>query len=335
MTEFYEWLINIDSLDFGDKSVLVIGGSELAKQYSLALLKMNVSDITIISKTGKNISEFCKDYKIRSLTGGFEKHLPTMDKMDLVIIATPIPTLISATELALEYDQNNILVEKPGSLYYEKLLLLKEKIDSQRVRIAYNRLVYPSFHKLKQLVEKDGGISSCRFTFTEWINRIDFKKDEPEVYDLWGISNSLHVISTVAEMIGMPLEIYPFQYGKLDWHKAGSIFVGSGITENKIPFSYHADWESGGRWSIEVMTHKNSYQLIPLEQLYVCPKGTGKLKAVELKVAFADLKPGIAEEIAVMLSDNIEQKIGLISLDKASNFNKLAEKIFGYNTRNK
>jgi hypothetical protein len=40
------------------------------------------------------------------------------------------------------------------------------------------------------------------------------------------------------------------------------------------------------------------------------------------------VKPGIAEEISAMLTS--EKDLGLISLDKAIEYNKLAEKIFNY-----
>jgi len=49
-----------------------------------------------------------------------------------------------------------------------------------------------------------------------------------------------------------------------------------------------------------------------------------------LETVYTDVKPGIAEEVAVMLDDTMEKKIGLISLEKATELNKLAEKIFGY-----
>ena len=104
------------------------------------------------------------------------------------------------------------------------------------------------------------------------MDRIDFEKDEPEVYQRWGISNSLHVISMVFDLIGLPKEITSKQSGKTSWHDSGSIFTGNGISENNIPFSYHADWESAGRWGIEIMTKEHAYRLMPLENLYVRKK---------------------------------------------------------------
>lgn len=330
MNEYYEWLINICSLKFENKSVLLIGAGNIAKHYLSALSSMNIDDVTVISN--KKPSGFPNESTIKFLVGGFEKNLSNVEQKDIVIVATPIPLLINAAEYAINYNQNNILIEKPGSLYSKDLLSLEKKIGLQTVRIAYNRLLYPSLHKLKKLIHEDGGVSSCRFTMTEWIDKIDLTKDSVDVYQRWGISNSLHVISMVSELIGIPKEIHAEQHGNLKWHKSGSIFVGSGITEKSIPFSYHADWKSGGRWGIEIFTEKNSYRLMPLEELYMCRKNEINWSSVPIQTAFPHIKPGLAEQIAAMLASDVEIKSELMSLNKAVYLIKTAEKIFGYET---
>ncbi len=332
MDEFYDYFSKINSLKFEDRSVLVIGGQEMAKQYISALSNFGIKDITLISKSGGGLDDFCKEKGVKSLVGGFEDQLPNVKKVDLVIIACPILLTVKAAELAIDNGQDNIIIEKPGALYYDKLLTLHRKVSSQKIRVGYNRLVYPNLHKLKQLVAQEGGITSCRFSFTEWIHRMDIKKDDPEVYHRWGISNSLHVISMAFELIGMPKDIQTYQHGKLDWHPTGSIFVGSGISDKEIPFSYNADWGSGGRWGIEVNTNEKSYQLIPLEDLYVCPKGKVSWDKVPFNTAYPEVKQGIAEQIAIMLDTKIDNKMRLVSLIEAAEFNKIAEKIFGYNS---
>jgi len=330
MNEFYEWLTNIGSLKFREKSVLIIGGSDMVSEYLSALSKLGVKNITVIAKTGKKVADFCNNFQAKLLVGGFEKNLHSIQPFDLVIVAPPLHLTIDATKLLIENGQNNILIEKPGSLYKEELLSLASQISSQQIRVGYNRLVYPNLHKLKELVENEGGITSCRFTFTERVSKIDFKKDIPEVYQRWGISNSLHVITMAFDLVGNPKEIHPHQHGKLEWHPMGSIFVGTGISEKDIPFSYHADWGSGGRWGIEVNTAKNSYQLIPLEELYACARDTGNWNKVSFEKAFPDVKQGMAEEIAIMLDDDNKHKSMLPTLEDAAGFNKLAEKIFDY-----
>ena len=328
MIENYEWLKNIKKLNFTTKKVLIIGGGEIAKQYALALLKFKISDITIITKTGNFISNFCIEKNLKLLKGGFEIHLSNLKKMDLVIIATPIPILIKATQLCIDNGQDNILIEKPGSLYSKELLSLSNTYRDKKIRVGYNRLVYPNLHKLKQLINSEGGVTSCRFTFTEWLDRIEFEKDESIVYQRWGISNSLHVISMAFDIIGLPKEITSIQSGKINWHDSGTQFIGCGISKNNIPFTYHADWNSGGRWGIEIFTKENSYFLIPLEELYVCKKFTGITLPVDFDIAFPDLKLGIPEEIAIMLDET--SGLDLITLEYAAKLNQITEKIMGY-----
>ena len=330
ISQNYNWLTNIASKKFEHNSIILIGTGYMASEYAAAFKKMKISDVNIISKNDHEIFDSSNFLDFNILYGGYEKILPTLKPADLIIIATPIPLLLDAANIAVKTGQKNILIEKPGSLYTKNLKLFSQKLTDQKIRIGYNRLTYPSFHKLKLLAELDGGITSCTFNLTEWIHKIKFKTNLPEVYARWGISNSLHVISMAFELIGMPKSLTSYHNGSLDWHTSGSIFTGSGLSVNDIPFSYHGNWESGGRWGIDLMTKESIYRLTPLEELYECKKGEMEWKKIPIKTAFPDVKTGIAEEIAMMLSDSIEKEIGLTDLEKAIQYNEIAEKIFNY-----
>ena len=330
MTDIYDWLANIDSLSFEGRSALVIGGSEISRQYALGLIGLGVKDITIIAKKGEYISKFCEEKNIELYKGGFEKNMEFIEQKDITIIAPPIQDTVQAARMATKNGHKNILIEKPGSLYHAELESLAEEHPQTDIRVAYNRLAYPNFHKLREMANREGGITSCRFTFTERLSTMDFEKDIPEVYCRWGISNSLHVISMAFELIGMPKEIHCYQYGKIDWHPTGAIFVGDGLSENDIPFSYHADWGSGGRWGVEVNTRENSYQLIPLEDLFACKRDTGTWNKIDFEKAFPDVKQGFSEEIAIMLDESGKFRDCLPSLARAAQYNKIVEEIFGY-----
>jgi len=332
--ESYKILTSINTLDFQNKSILIIGAGWMARQYAITLKEMNVKDVTIFSRSKEKTTSLCNEFEFKPSFGNPKETISKIPEKDLTIVATSISSLIQMTKLAVKSGQKNILVEKPGSLYYNELLELQKNTENIRIRIAYNRLTYPNLHKLKSLVFQEGGISSCNFTFTERIESIDFKKENPDIYSRWGISNSLHIISMVFELIGFPQESLFYQSGKLDWHPTGSIFVGSGLTEKNIPFSYHADWGSSGRWGIEIMTQENAYRLISLEDLYVCHKNSFNWEKIPFEIAFPKAKHGVAEEIAIMLFDELEDKIPLTTLDKAAQFNQIAEKILGYNSKN-
>jgi predicted dehydrogenase len=324
MNECYNWISSIKSLNLKSKSILIVGFGYIGKEYFKALSEMGIKDVSIISL--KNNIHNIKNIQ----TGSYEKILSQFKKKDLVILALPTKLLIPAAEIAIQNGQKNILIEKPGALDKKELEKLSKKFQDIHIKIAYNRLFYPNLHKLKKLVKKDGGITSCNFSFTEWIYRLDFKKYDSEVLQKWGIQNSLHVISMAMDLIGMPKKIYVIRKGYLKWHNTGSVFVGSGISENNIPFTFNSDWGSGGRWSIDVMTKNNWYKLSPLEELQVCPKKSTKWTQISFKKEFPNVKQGIAEEIAYMLDPKIQKKNEFITLENAGKFIKLANKIFGY-----
>jgi predicted dehydrogenase len=330
----YQQFIRLNEIDFHRKKIIIIGAGWMADQYCKALHAMGIRSVTAISRTEESARKCCAKYDYQPRHGGYRDVLPKSGEADLVIIATPVHELKPAAEFAVALGYKNILVEKPGALFSEDLAGWENELKGKnvRVRIAYNRLTYPNYVRLKEIVQSEGGITSCRYTFTELIHSINFQKDRKGVYERWGISNSLHVISMVHDLIGMPEELNARQFGHLDWHPAGDRFAGSGITEFGIPFSYHADWSSAGRWSIEVMTAKNAYRLMPLEEIYRCKKGAFVWERMDTAAAYPDVKQGIAEEIAIMLLSEMETDTPLISLDKAVSFTRLTETIFNYNT---
>ena len=329
-TNSYDWLSNIDSKSYKEKSVLLVGAGWMARQYANALSQMNVKDVTIISRTQQNINQLCDEFGFQANLNDPKEAFTKIEKKDLTIIATSIESLIPMAKTAIDSGQDNILIEKPGSLYYNDLLSFDKSSNGKKLRIAYNRLAYPNLHKLKQLIKEEGGITSCNFNFTERIQSIDFNKENKEAYSRWGIANSLHIISMVLDLIGIPKEFLFYQAGKLDWHPTGSIFVGSGLTEKNIPFSYHADWGSSGRWGIEVMTNENAYRLISLEDLLVCHKDSFEWQKIPFTIAYPKVRQGVAEEISLMFECKTEEKIPLVTLKRAAMFNQTAEKILGY-----
>jgi predicted dehydrogenase len=326
----YSWLKTIHKKNFKNNSIALIGTGLMANQYALAINEMNIKNVQIISKSKHKGEKFCKQFGFKHLLyGGYKNNIKNLDNPDLVIVSLPIPLLLDATQELLKNNFTNILIEKPGSLYHNELLKLSKKITNQNIRIGYNRLLYPSFLKLKSILS-DEEITSCTFNFTEWVHKIIFDKYASDVYQRWGTSNSLHLISMAFELIGMPKTITSYQYGKLDWHKSGSIFVGSGVSKLQIPFSYHADWKSAGRWNIEIMTKKGKYRLSPLEELYFCRLGETIWRKITLTTPFPKSKAGISEEIATMLSNDKNVKKYLPSLTEAALYNKITSKIFGY-----
>jgi len=326
----YEVITNINKLNFQNKSIIIIGSGWMAKQYAIALYEMKIKNVVIVSRNKNKVVKLCDEFGYIPIYGNINEELSKIEKKDLTIVATSIDSLFEVTKSAIKNGQRNILIEKPGSLYSNELLNLNKNKENLRIRIAYNRLTYSNFHKLKSIISEEE-ISSCNFNFTEILNSINFEKDVKDVYTRWGISNSLHVISMVFELIGFPKDYNFYNSGGLDWHPSSSIFVGSGISENGILFSYHADWDSVGRWGIEIMTKKNAYRLIPLEGLFIRSKNTFEWNKISFDVAYPKIKQGIAEQISIMLESKLEEKIPLTTLEQGARLIDFTEEMLGYN----
>lgn len=330
----YDQLVNIARYDFSHARVLLVGAGAIGREYCNAFKAMGIQQVTVISRTKETAAKCSKDFGFEAYGGGFEKALNDLKfPFDLVIVSVPIELLSRAASFVLERGNYNILVEKPGALYSDQLAKWSAQTTggNVRIRIAYNRCVYPGFWKLKELTDQEGGITSCFYTFTEWIHRIDFSGYGKESLQRWGVSNSLHVIAMAHALIGNPAKLTAVQKGSLPWHPNGAQFTGCGSTEKGIPFSYHADWESSGRWGIEIMTRHCAYRLVPLEELYVCKKGETAWSRIDVTSGHPGVKSGLAEEVALMLLPDLEKQIPLVTLKSASEFTRASEIIFGYN----
>lgn len=304
----------------------------MADQYCKCLTAMGVRDVTVVSRKEESSRQCCEKYNFKALSGGYGNVLPDLGVFDLVIIATQVHALEKAARFAAECGNKNILVEKPGALFSNILKKWSKDVSRTgiRVRIAYNRLTYPSLWKLKEIITSMNTIDSCTYTFTEVISRINFNNNEPLCYERWGIANSLHVISMAHDIIGMPKKMDCHRKGKLVWHSSGSVFTGCGITDKNILFSYHANWESAGRWGIDVMARSGAYRFIPLEELWYCKVNSFNWEKINIEPAYPECKTGVAEELAVMLNPELEKEIPLVTLEKAAGYTELAEDILGY-----
>ena len=173
-------------------------------------------------------------------------------------------------------------------------------------------------------------MTSCTYTFTEIIKPDWPQRFSAEELARLGISNSLHVIGMAHGLIGYPASWHGYRAGRMSWHPAGAMFVGCWISDRGIPFAYHADWGSTGRWSIEVHTATSSYRLCPLEQVFRKTGPMAEWQPVPVTTFAADVKPGVLEQVAVMLSPAIRSLVPLVSLRDAAALARFAEQIFGY-----
>ena len=251
------------------------------------------------------------------------------------VIRTAIPELFSDMDLSadkaivcvdtinsyqlvcdlLELGFKSLLVEKPVvlSLAQGHDLNARALAANADLFIALNRRQYSAVEKAHQLIEQDGGLTSMQFEFTEWGHVIE-KLDKPKQELVnWFLCNSLHVVDLAFSFAGLPQQLSAFHSGELAWHKP-AVFSGSGITKQQVPFSYHADWSSAGRWGIELQTKKRRLYLSPMEQLKQQLLGTVKIEDVALENDNDTLfKPGLLKQLRLFVSNSPE---GLVDFNQ-------------------
>lgn len=311
----------------------VVGCGSMGKQYVEALRALGVRRIRISSRSAGPLEELHGTADgLETVAGGVERLECQPHQDELGIIATPTALLVGAAERLASLGFRRLLIEKPVSLWSHRIEQLADTLERQGVEAvcAYNRVAYPSFHEARARAFQEGGITSCSYTFTELI-----KPDWPERFPAeelarWGVANSLHVVGMAHGLIGMPSAWTGHRARALSWHPTGAVFVGSGVSTQGIPFSYHADWGSTGRWSIEFHTAVSSYQLCPLERLFRRTAALGEWEEIPLAVAAPEVKPGIVEQVAAMLSADVRPHLPLVSLRDAASLARLGESIFGY-----
>ncbi len=256
--------------------IWLIGAGSMAQDYIKVLQGLD-KNFVVIGRSEENAKKCQESTGFKVETGGLEKYISNSNSIcSHAIVAVGIEKLYETTKLLLEYGVKNILVEKPGALYswqFEKLNDLVKNTKSN-VIIAYNRRFYSSVLKAQEIIKQDGGVVSFNFEFTEWAHIIEPLVKGEGVKEKWFLANSTHVVDLAFYLGGKPKEIKTFTLGNLDWHSSASNFSGAGISEKNALFNYQANWESAGRWSVEILTKENRLILRPMEKLQIQKRGT-------------------------------------------------------------
>lgn len=323
----------IRACDFSPCAATVVGCGKMGAQFLKALQFLGVKRIRVCSLSEVSLDPLKGASDISIVPGGFRALRSVQFAEELAIVAIPIAELVPAAEHLAACGYRKMLIEKPVSLWADQIEALAGTLEQRGVdaACAYNRVAYPSFHEAKARARQEGGITSCTYTFTEFVHRLDPKRYTADEMVRWGIANSLHVMSMAHGLIGPPAVWSVHRSGSaVAWHPAGSVFVGSGLSDQRIPFAYHADWGSTGRWSVEIHTAQSSYRLCPLEQLFRRTSATGEWEEIPLVTLAPDIKVGFVEQVAGMLSPEVRQHVPLISLRETVRLTRYGEEVFGY-----
>jgi predicted dehydrogenase len=223
-------------------------------------------------------------------------------------------TLLSSVAMLLKSGARRILVEKPGAISIQELLAHEKSLAPymQNVFVAYNRRFYSSVFEAQRLIIDDGGLKSMHFEFTEWAHKVAPLPKPEEVKGNWFFGNSTHVIDLAFFIAGEPLQWSAFSKpGNLPW-RAISMFCGAGKTEQGVMFDYCANWDSAGRWRIELMTNKRRIFLKPLEDIQIQEKGSLVITPHTFEKKFdVDFKPGVYRQVQAFLAHDTARLVDL------------------------
>ena len=306
------------------KNVWLIGAGPMAQDYIKVLEGLN-TDFTVIGR-GKETAQKCeKATGCEVVIGGLESFLAMKSKVcSHAIVSVGVEKLYETTKELLNYGVKHILVEKPAGLHkeeFEDLVQITQEKEAN-VFVAYNRRFYAAVIEAQKIINEDAGVTSFNFEFTEWGHVIAPLQKAEGVKEKWFLGNSTHVVDLAFFLGGEPKEICSFTSGNLEWHPSASAFSGAGKSDKNALFSYHANWESAGRWSVEVLTTEHRLILRPMEKLQIQKRG--------------EIAQDFVEEIDYSLDDTYKPGLYLQTKyfleEKTDDFCTIEDQLNMYNT---
>ncbi len=288
-------------------TVLLIGTGPMAEGYAAVLQALN-QPFKVIGRGAESAARFAGATGVQPVTGGLTRFLEQTgpDSFHHAIVATGTENLMDCVRSLLHAGIRKILVEKPGAISIDELLQYEPELmpSAGTIFIAYNRRYYASVAEAQRLIQEDGGLQTLHFEFTEWAHRIEPLQKAPGVKENWFFANSTHVVDLAFFLAGDPADWKAYsKKGNTAWHEKTN-FAGAGITSNGVLFSYLSNWESAGRWSIELLTRRRRIYLKPLEQLFVQMKGSVAVEPHHFNDdADKQYKPGVYLQVKEFLQE--------------------------------
>ena len=284
--------------------ILLVGTGNMGRAHAKVLKDLGLA-VYAVGRSAASAVPFQEQLGIDVELGGIdqwvEKHADHHPPVALVAVQANLAPSVLETLLPVGFDR--ILVEKPCGHTKEQaeaIANLAQATDTD-VFVAYNRRFYSSTLAAETIIEEDGGVTGLHFEFTE-------RNFDPVKQDLqqWFIGNDTHVMDLAFFFAGMPRTLNAMVWNNctVGGEKNQAVFIGSGETENNIPFSYRADWFAPGRWGVEIMTRKHRLVFRPMEKLYIQKIGSFAVEEYPLDDHLdIEYKPGLFLEDRTFLDD--------------------------------
>ncbi len=305
-------------------NIWLIGTGEMSEDYVKVLKGLRV-DFSVIGRGLESAQKFKQSTGVTPIIGGIKKYLSENGAASCThaIVAVGVEALSEVTLDLLKSGVKYILVEKPGGLDAKQINTVAAlSIEmGANVYVGYNRRFYASVIKAKEIIEDDGGVTSFNFEFTEWAHTIEPLQIAPEIKANWFLANSSHVVDLAFYLGGIPRELSTYTSGGLSWHPSASIFSGAGVCETGALFSYQANWESAGRWGVEILTKNHRLIFKPLEKLQIQKKGSVKVDYLNIDEQLdVSYKPGLFLQTKDYLSSNSGRLLNIHEHDIMMNY---------------
>lgn len=286
----------------------LIGAGSMALAYYKVLRQLQQQTL-VVGRSEQGCQNFRQQTGADVTSGGVELFLKSKPACaSVAIVAVNVLELYPTCLALLHYGVKHILLEKPGALYQWQLEKLRQVAEQQqaKVLIAYNRRFYASVQHARQQLEDDGGVMSFGFEITEWSHLIDASSHPDEVKARWLIANTAHVIDLAFYLGGSPLHMDSAVAGSLHWHSSAAVMAGSGRATSGALFSYQGNWQSVGRWALELSSAQRRFQLMPLEQLQQQLRGAVLWQTIAPDTQVdLEFKPGLYAQVKAFLAQDL------------------------------
>lgn len=259
------------------KNSILVGTGAMALEYAKVLIAQGRT-FQVVGRGEESAKIFESKCGIKPILGGIDSFLENNpdQKENGFIIATGTEVLMPILRKVLQAGCLKVLIEKPAAISIDELLANEDflKLYANKVYVAYNRRFYASVIEAQKMILEDCGLQTIHFEFSEWAHKIEPLQKAENVKENWFFANSTHVVDLAFYFAGRPVDWKSFSKGgAISWHKKTN-FVGAGITDSGVLFSYLSNWESAGRWGIELLTKKRRIYLKPIEGLSIQNKGS-------------------------------------------------------------
>jgi predicted dehydrogenase len=300
----------------------------MAIDYAKVLTAIEI-DFSVFGRGARSAKTFRDATGCAVKEGGIAYHLTVEEVVPrYAIVAVSVEDLATVTLQLLEYGIANILVEKPAGLTKADLTDISSKAEEKKanVYVAYNRRFYASTQRARNILLQEGGVLSFNFEFTEWSHKIENLDQSFAVKRRWFLANSTHVVDLAFYLGGQVQELSAYVSRGLNWHPTGAIFSGAGVAQSGALFSYLANWESAGRWGLELLTSSSRLILRPLEELYRQKRGELEVTHVKCDDQLdRDFKPGLYAQTRSFLSEESQDLCSISEQEMAmDNYMKIA-----------